>query len=59
MVGSFFLNFVYVYFMCECSAHIPAGQKRASYPVIDGCQPPCAAGNIMLRCVTFVDVAFV
>ena len=42
-VPSFFFKqkMLFILYVYECSACKPAGQKRASDPIIDGCEPPC------------------
>ena len=32
--------------MYECYADTPAGQKRASDPITDGCEPPCGCWEL-------------
>ena len=33
-------------YICALSPHSPACQKRASDPIIDGCEPPCGCWEL-------------
>ena len=39
------MNMVLLY-MHAITAHIPACQKTASYPIIGGCEPPCGCWDL-------------